>query len=79
MMPCLLVGSRTCGLSLGVVNIVTGLGGGPDGAGAALSSHMRVRKIAFTGSTEVGRLVMKGASPPPPHKLFNAEMLQRHP
>ncbi len=41
------------GLPLGVVNIVTG-----DGAtGAALVDHPGVGKIAFTGSTEVGRII----------------------
>ncbi len=43
------------GLPAGVVNIVTG-----DGAtGAALASHDGVDKIAFTGSTEVGRAIRK--------------------
>ncbi|MGE7955675.1 aldehyde dehydrogenase family protein [Pseudomonas sp. NPDC089530] len=38
----------------GVVNMVTGLG---EVAGAALSQHPAVRKLSFTGSTEVGRIV----------------------
>ncbi len=38
----------------GVVNMVTGLG---EVAGAALSEHPLVRKLSFTGSTEVGRTV----------------------
>ena len=39
----------------GVVNIVTG-----DGAvGAAMTAHPRIAKIAFTGSTEVGRTIRK--------------------
>lgn len=38
----------------GVVNIVTGLG---EVVGAALSAHPQVRKLSFTGSTEVGRIV----------------------
>ncbi len=43
------------GLPDGVVNIVTG-----DGAtGAALVAHKSVAKIAFTGSTEVGRIIRK--------------------
>jgi aldehyde dehydrogenase (NAD+) len=46
------------GFPAGVVNIVTGAGE----TGAALSSHKGVDKIAFTGSTEVGRLVMKSAA-----------------
>jgi aldehyde dehydrogenase (NAD+) len=46
------------GLPAGVVNIVTG-----DGAtGAALVAHERVDKIAFTGSTEVGRLIRKATA-----------------
>jgi acyl-CoA reductase-like NAD-dependent aldehyde dehydrogenase len=43
----------------GVVNIVTGYG---EEAGAALASHPGVDKIAFTGSTEVGKLLMGEAS-----------------
>ena len=44
---------QEAGLPPGVVNIVTG-----DGAtGAALVEHPAVNKIAFTGSTEVGRLI----------------------
>ena len=44
---------REAGLPPGVVNIVTG-----DGAtGAALARHPGVDKLAFTGSTEVGRLI----------------------
>lgn len=38
----------------GVVNIVTGLG---ELVGAALSAHPQVRKLSFTGSTDVGRIV----------------------
>jgi phenylacetaldehyde dehydrogenase len=47
------------GLPKGVVNIVTGYG---ETAGAALASHLDVDKIAFTGSTEVGRLIVKAAA-----------------
>jgi len=46
------------GLPPGVVNIVTGMGE----TGAALVEHEDVDKIAFTGSPEVGRLIMKGAA-----------------
>jgi betaine-aldehyde dehydrogenase len=46
------------GLPPGVVNIVTGMGE----TGAALVQHEDVDKIAFTGSPEVGRLIMKGAA-----------------
>src|SRR5207302_6928332 len=46
------------GLPAGVVNIVTG-----DGAtGAALTQHEGVDKIAFTGSTEVGRLIRRATA-----------------
>ena len=46
------------GFPAGVVNIVTGLG---ETAGAALAAHPDVDKIAFTGSTEVGRLIVEAA------------------
>ena len=46
------------GFPEGVVNIVTGLG---ETAGAALAAHADVDKIAFTGSTEVGRLIVEAA------------------
>ncbi len=46
------------GLPAGVVNIVTGLG---PTAGASLCAHPGVDKIAFTGSTEVGKLVQRAA------------------
>jgi phenylacetaldehyde dehydrogenase len=47
------------GLPDGVVNIVPGFG---ETAGAALASHPDVNKVAFTGSTEVGKLIVKAAS-----------------
>jgi betaine-aldehyde dehydrogenase len=47
------------GLPPGVVNIVTGYG--PE-AGAPLVVHPQVRKIAFTGSVEIGKLIMKNAA-----------------
>ncbi len=43
----------------GVLNVVTGLG---EEAGAALARHPTVRKLSFTGSTEVGRLIMHAAA-----------------
>jgi phenylacetaldehyde dehydrogenase len=46
------------GLPAGVLNIVTG----DAEAGAALVAHPRVRKIAFTGSTAVGREIVRGAA-----------------
>lgn len=42
----------------GVVNIVTGFGD----TGAALVGHKGVNKVAFTGSTEVGRLIAKSTA-----------------
>ena len=47
------------GFPEGVVNIVTGYG---ETAGAALAAHPDVDKVAFTGSTEVGKLVLRAAS-----------------
>jgi acyl-CoA reductase-like NAD-dependent aldehyde dehydrogenase len=46
------------GVPPGVLNVVTGHGD----AGAALSRHPAVAKLAFTGSTEVGRLIMGAAA-----------------
>lgn len=43
----------------GVVNIVTGFG---PTAGASLAQHMDVDKVAFTGSTEVGKFIMEMAA-----------------
>ena len=50
---------QEAGLPDGVVNIVTGFG---ETAGAALAAHPGVDKVAFTGSTEVGRLIVKAAA-----------------
>jgi phenylacetaldehyde dehydrogenase len=50
---------REAGFPPGVVNIVTGLG---ETAGAALVAHPGVDKVAFTGSTEVGKLINKSAT-----------------
>lgn len=47
------------GLPPGALNIVTGTG---EKAGAALAEHPGVDKVSFTGSTEVGRLIMRAAS-----------------
>jgi phenylacetaldehyde dehydrogenase len=46
------------GFPQGVVNIVTGMG---ETAGASLAAHKDVDKVAFTGSTEVGRLIVAAA------------------
>jgi phenylacetaldehyde dehydrogenase len=43
----------------GVLNVVTGFG---ETAGAALAAHPDVDKVAFTGSTEVGRLIVQAAA-----------------
>jgi len=43
----------------GVVNILPGYG---PTAGAAIANHMDVDKVAFTGSTEVGHLIMEAAA-----------------
>jgi betaine-aldehyde dehydrogenase len=48
-----------CGLPKGVVNVVTGFG---ETAGAPLVAHPQVDKIAFTGSVEVGKSVMRAAA-----------------
>src|SRR5437868_6663919 len=50
---------QEAGFPEGVVNIVTGYG---ETAGAALASHQGIDKIAFTGSTEVGKLIAKAAA-----------------
>ncbi|WP_232839896.1 aldehyde dehydrogenase family protein [Nocardia aurea] len=50
---------REAGLPDGVLNVVTGYG---ETTGAALAAHPDVDKIAFTGSTEVGRLIVKAAA-----------------
>lgn len=43
----------------GVINVVPGYG---EEAGDALTSHREVRKVAFTGSTEVGQQIMRNAA-----------------
>ena len=50
---------QEAGFPDGVVNIVPGYG---ETAGAALAAHMDVDKIAFTGSTEVGKLIVHAAT-----------------
>jgi aldehyde dehydrogenase (NAD+) len=47
------------GFPEGVVNILPGYG---PTAGAVIARHMDVDKVAFTGSTEVGHLIMKAAA-----------------
>lgn len=50
---------QEAGFPEGVVNIIPGYG---ETAGAALASHKGIDKIAFTGSTEVGKLIAKAAA-----------------
>jgi len=60
--------SQEAGLPAGVVNIVTG-----DGAtGEALVKHPDVDKIAFTGSTEVGRAIRSATASS--HKRLSLEL-----
>src|ERR1700683_765171 len=47
------------GLPPGVLNVVTGFG---ETCGAPLAAHSQVDKVAFTGSTEVGKLIVKAAA-----------------
>lgn len=47
------------GFPPGVVNLLPGYG---PTAGAAIANHMDVDKVAFTGSTEIGRLIMQAAA-----------------
>ncbi len=47
------------GLPPGVVNVVTGLG---ESAGAPIVAHHDVDKLAFTGSLEVGKVIMRSAA-----------------
>jgi len=57
----LMLGELICeaGFPDGVVNIVPGYG---ETAGAALSAHPGVDKVAFTGSTDVGRIILRAAA-----------------
>lgn len=50
---------KEAGFPPGVLNIISGFG---KVAGAAVASHMDIDKIAFTGSTLVGRSIMKAAA-----------------
>jgi phenylacetaldehyde dehydrogenase len=50
---------QEAGVPDGVVNVVTGLG---ETAGAALAAHPGVNKVTFTGSSDVGRLIVKAAT-----------------
>ena len=45
-----------CGVPPGVLNVVPGMG---DEAGQPLAEHPNVRKVSFTGSVEIGRLIAR--------------------
>lgn len=49
----------TAGLPPGVLNILPGFG---PTAGAAISNHTKLDKVAFTGSTEVGLKILQSAT-----------------
>ncbi|XP_049941122.1 aldehyde dehydrogenase, mitochondrial [Schistocerca serialis cubense] len=51
--------TKEAGFPNGVINVITGFG---PTAGAALSMHPDINKIAFTGSTEVGHLIMEASA-----------------
>lgn len=50
---------KEVGIPDGVFNLVTGYG---KTVGDAISSHMKIEKVAFTGSTLTGRKIMEGAA-----------------
>ncbi|KAL5200569.1 hypothetical protein ABZP36_021772 [Zizania latifolia] len=51
--------AKQAGVPDGVINVITGFG---PTAGAAIASHMDVDMVGFTGSTEVGRLIMEASA-----------------
>src|SRR6202044_2293949 len=50
---------QEAGIPDGVVNIITGFG---PGAGSSIAEHPDVDKVAFTGSTEVGKLILRASA-----------------
>ncbi|KAK6464443.1 aldehyde dehydrogenase [Scheffersomyces coipomensis] len=50
---------KKAGVPAGVVNVISGFG---PTAGAAVASHPKIKKVAFTGSTNIGRVIMKAAA-----------------
>src|SRR6201993_4496184 len=50
---------QEAGIPDGVLNVLTGFG---ETCGAPLAAHPQVDKVAFTGSTEVGKLIVKAAA-----------------
>ncbi|XP_053971847.1 aldehyde dehydrogenase X, mitochondrial [Hylaeus volcanicus] len=51
--------TREAGFPPGVVNVITGYG---PTAGAAIAEHPDIRKVAFTGSTDVGHIIMAASA-----------------
>ncbi len=51
---------REAGIPDGVINILTGLG--PNSTGSFLANHPGIDKVAFTGSSEVGKEIVKSSS-----------------
>nr|ABK27130.1 unknown [Picea sitchensis] len=51
--------AKEAGIPPGVLNVLSGFG---ETAGASISSHMDIDKISFTGSIQVGRLIMEAAA-----------------
>jgi succinate-semialdehyde dehydrogenase/glutarate-semialdehyde dehydrogenase len=51
--------AEACGLPKGVLNIVTGAAEDAPAIGEVLTTDPRVRKVSFTGSTEIGKLLMR--------------------
>ena len=60
-LPAVRIGELICeaGVPDGVVNIVTGFG---PTAGGAIAAHPDIDKVAFTGSTEVGKLILQAST-----------------
>nr|GEX48031.1 aldehyde/histidinol dehydrogenase [Tanacetum cinerariifolium] len=51
--------AKLAGIPDGLINVVTGFG---ETAGAATRSHMDIDYVSFTGSTEIGRVVIQAAA-----------------
>ncbi|KAK2578311.1 hypothetical protein KPH14_002586 [Odynerus spinipes] len=51
--------AKEAGFPAGVVNVVTGYG---PTAGAAIAEHPDIRKVAFTGSTDIGHVIMEASA-----------------
>ena len=55
--------AERAGIPAGVINVVTGSAAAAPAIGQALCADARVRKLSFTGSTEVGRRLMAQCAP----------------